>query len=219
MSDFSSARKHMVDSQIHTAGVIDPAILEAFEAVPREKFVPKNLKAIAYIDEDLAISGQQGLLAPVTHARMIQALKPAATDVVLDIGGTTGYSAALFSRFVQTVIALEEQEPLLKQANAVWQELGACNVVGIQGQLTRGCPKYAPFNIIFMNGCATEVPNALADQLADGGRMALIVKKPGQVMGQVTLVRKTGNNISAHVLFEAGGLYLPGFEPIPSFTF
>lgn len=220
MSDFAHARTNMVDCQIHTAGVIMPALLESFEAIPRERFVPENLQNVAYCDEDLPIGEGRFLIEPITHARMIQALDPKPSDVVLDIGGVTGYSAAVLSSLVTTVIAVEEKKKNIDFGQGVWDELGVCNVAAFKGKLVQGCPNHAPYDLIFINGSVSEIPANIAAQLVPGGKLITIVRKPGDVMGQVTIVHSLGEKgFSSYNLFEAGCPYVPGFEPLPTFTF
>lgn len=220
MSQFSAARTNMVDCQIHPAGIILPGLLESFQAVPREKFVPENLRSIAYTDGDLPLGEGRYLLEPSVHARLIQAAEPKSTDVVLDIGGATGYPAAIMSPLVTTVVAVEEKQKLLNLASRLWDEMGVCNVVGLKASLAGGSPEHAPFDLIFMNGAVAEIPGALVEQLGPEGRLVTIVKKPGAVMGQVVIVQNLGEKrFSSYTLFEAGAHYLPGFEPQATFTF
>lgn len=220
MPDFKAARTNMVDCQIHTAGVTVPAILKAFDAIPREKFVAANMQGVAYTDESVMAGAGRFLLEPITHARMIQAAAPEPLDSVLDIGCATGYSTSILSSMVRAVAGLEENQELLNRAARLWTILNLHNVTGVAGELVQGCPEYAPFNLIFMNGSVAEIPLRLIDQLSDNGRLITIVRKPGAVLGQVTLVKKTGpKNFSSYVLFESGSPYLPGFEPRASFQF
>ena len=219
MTNFQSARKNMIDCQIRPSSVVMPAVLEAFESVPRERFVPKKLQSVAYMDEDLMIDGGF-LLEPTTHARMLEALDPGADDVVLDIGCATGYSSAVLSSMVSTVIALEPNQNCLKQAEKVWEELKIGNIAGFKGALKNGNPDHAPFDLIFMNGSVCSIPEALTDQLKPGGRLIAIVKAPSEKTGEVTLIKSLGDKgVSSQVLFEASCPYLSGFEPESSFSF
>jgi protein-L-isoaspartate(D-aspartate) O-methyltransferase len=220
MVDFIKARENMVDSQIHPMGIIWPGLLDAFMAVPREEFVPEILRNVAYTDEDISFGNERFMIDPITHARMIQALSPARHEVALDIGGLTGYSAAVLSHLVTTVIAVEETEALTSRANTLWQSLNIYNATSIKGPLTEGCRSCAAYNLIFIGGAVSEIPQELASQMVEGGRMVLVLKKPGQMMGQAMLIQSLGaRGISSRVLFEAGAHYLPGFEPQPAFQF
>ncbi|MCC7305742.1 MAG: protein-L-isoaspartate O-methyltransferase [Alphaproteobacteria bacterium] len=208
----------MVDCQIHTSGVVSQAVLESFGNIPREKFVSTGLTKVAYTDEEIAAGEGRFLLKPAVHAKMLQAAEPSVKDIALDIGGASGYSAAILSPMVSTVIAVESERKFLGQAGRLWEELGIMNVVGVEGKLAEGFPAQAPFDLIFLNGAAAEIPQKLMAQLADGGRMVAILRKPGGT-GQVTLVRRTGASFSRYPLFEASAPYIPGLGPKESFSF
>ena len=111
MVDFAVQRTNMVDSQIRPSDVTDRRIPRAMLEVPREVFVPAAARATAYLDDQIKITGSSGgprfLLAPRVLAKMLQHLEVAETDSVLDIGGATGYSAAILSKLAKSVIALE----------------------------------------------------------------------------------------------------------------
>lgn len=219
MINFEQARTNMVDGQIHTAGVVDDGILNAFLTVPREQFVPEKLKGIAYSDEDIDIGQGRYMLEPITHARMLQKAAVSADDVVLDIGSGAGYSSAILSSLVTTVIAVEHNKRQMDKAVKQWDSQGICNVVLIDDALTDGNAQHAPYSLIIINGAVSEVPDVLFDQLDNGGRLITIVKKPNSVMGSVTLFRKGENGeISSMPLFEAGTPFLKGFEVVPEFV-
>jgi protein-L-isoaspartate(D-aspartate) O-methyltransferase len=220
MPDFKAARTNMVDCQIHTAGVISPGILTAFETIPREKFVPANMQAVAYNDEVIPVGNGRFLLDPMTHAKMVQAVEPKPEDKILDIGGATGYSASILSSMSKDILALEENPEFLKKAEELWDNLQINNVRPVAGKLTEGAPAHAPFDLIFINGSITEIPDSITNQLAANGRIIAIFRKPDAVMGQATIMQKTGaNGLSSRPLFESGSPYLPGFEPKTTFSF
>ncbi len=219
MPDFKAARTNMVDCQIHTAGVITAPILTAFSTIPREKFVPANMQNMAYTDKEVSLDNGRYLLGPMTHARMVEAIAPTAHDRVLDIGGATGYSAAILSSIVQDVVALDEKADFLKKAEDLWNSLGINNVRPAAGKLVEGAPAHGPFNIIFVNGAVDHIPDAYINQLAAHGRLISIRRAPGAGVGQVILAQKTETTLSTRPLFEAGAAYLPGFEPKTAFTF
>lgn len=219
MPSFKAARTNMVDCQIHTAGVITEPILNAFKTIPREKFVPANMQSVAYTDGEISLGGGRYLLDPMTHARMIEAVAPQLADRVLDIGGATGYSAAILSSMVQDLIAVEEKAGFLKKAEDLWASLGINNVRPAGGKMHDGAPAHAPFSLIFINGAIDHVPETLVSQLANHGRLIAIKRSGNAAVGQVILAQKTGTVLSARPLFEAGAAYLPGFEPKPGFSF
>ncbi len=219
MTDYSIARKNMVDSQVHTAGVTEAPILNAFRDVPRETFVPEALQNIAYTDQDLPLGGGRFLPEPIAHSKMLKAVKPEKGDNILDIGGGSGYAAAIAAALGTKVVALEEEQ-FLSYAEQVWNHMGLKNITPVTGSLSAGYVQKAPYDIIFIHGAVSAIPVHLTEQLAPGGRMIMIVKKAGDVMGQVTLIQNSvGHKFSSRVLFEAGGHYLPGFEPQPVFVF
>jgi len=109
MTDFATARHNMVESQIRTNKVTDAAIIDAFEIVPRELFVPKNLMGVAYVDEDLSIGNGRVLMEPMVFARLLQVALPDASDEVLDVACGCGYSTAILSRLTGTVYGIEQE--------------------------------------------------------------------------------------------------------------
>lgn len=220
MTDYAIARRHMVDSQIKTNGVITPGIIEAFEQTPREEFVPKAIRGVAYTDEDVSLGHGRFLLEPSVHAKLVEAAKPTAQDVVLDIGCGTGYSTTILSPLTMTVIALEENQDYLDRATALWEKLGANNVASLKGPLNLGSARHAPFSLIFINGAVAEIPQNIVTQLSPQGRLLTVLRKPGEVMGQAVLVKNLGNGQSASTtLFGAASPYVPGFEPKTTFVF
>lgn len=221
MTDFKAARINMVDSQIHPMGVVNEAILEAFRTVPREDFVPDNRRTVAYSDEDMALA-QKGryLMEPVTHARLVQAAAPTPSDIVLDVGGATGYSAAILAGICREVVATEPDAALLAKAENTWKALGASNVIPHQAPFAQGCTTHGPYTLIFLNGSASEMPVTLLDQLAPHGRALAVIRKEDDRIGRATLFSKNSNGlVSERVLFDAAVPYLPGLEPLKQFVF
>lgn len=220
MIDFTAARINMVDSQIHTMGVVSEPILEAFRTVRREDFVPDARRSIAYCDEDLPLIPGRCLMEPVTHARLMQAALPVAGDTVLDIGTATGYSAAIFSGLVDRVVAVEPDPKLLTRAEATWMQLGLRNITPHSGPFAAGYAVGAPYSLIFINGSMAEIPAALIDQLAAGGRLVGILKRADDKIGRAVIVTKSENGtIGERVLFDAAVPYLPGHQPRMGFVF
>lgn len=220
MTNFTAARINMVDSQIHTMGVVSEPILEAFRLVPREEFVPENARGIAYCDEDMPVAKGRCLMEPVTQARLVQAAMPAANDTALDVGGATGYSAAILSRLTGRVIACDPDAALLAHAEQAWAKMGCNNVMPHQGSFAEGCSANAPYNLIFVNGSVATVPDALLSQLAPHGRMVVVVRAAGAKIGRAMLfIKSAGGAVSERILFDAAVPYLPGLEPRNDFVF
>lgn len=218
MVDFAAARLNMVESQLRTNKVTDLRLLAAFETVPRELFVPEPLRGIAYIDEDVALGGGRFVMEPRVLARLLQAAQPGPEDVALDLGCGSGYATAILSRLVATVVALEDDAALAAAANRTLEKLEIDNAVVVEGRLTEGYPKQAPYNVILLGGAVAEVPAAIADQLAEGGRLVAVVDA-GPGLGRATLMRRDGGVISSRVLYDAALPVLPGFEAEPGFVF
>jgi protein-L-isoaspartate(D-aspartate) O-methyltransferase len=214
--DFSKMRKTMVDCQIRTSGVIDPAVLYAFETVPREEFVPQALKAVAYGDEDVAIGGGRFMLEPRVHAKMLQALGLSAEHVVLDIGCGYGYSAAILSSIVSAVVALESDETFLQTATRNWEKHGLSNIIGVMGDLRGGYPRSAPYDAVIINGAVAEIDRGLLAQVRPGGKLICVLKKTGQTAAQAVVYEQHGACVP---LFDAAIPYLQGFEPKEMFQF
>ena len=218
MADFKQARQNMVDCQLRTNKITDPAVIEAFETVPREVFVEDRLKSVAYSDEDLPVAGGRCMMEPMVLARLVQELAISANDVVLDIGCGTGYSAAILSHLAATVVALESDAALAQRATAALAEIAADNAVVVDGPLVEGYPGQGPYNVICIEGAVADVPKALTDQLAEGGRLAAVIDG-GSGPGHAVLMLKTGGVLSKRVLFDANILPLPEFERPAGFVF
>ena len=218
MVDFAAARLNMVGSQLRTNKVTDLALIEAFETVPRERFVPEPLRGIAYVDEDVPLGGGRFVMEPMILARLLQAARPGPDDIALDIGCGTGYGTAILSRLTATVVALESDAALAAAANQVLSGLEFDNAVVVEGKLTEGYPKQAPYNVILLSGAVAEVPPAIGAQLAEGGRLVTVVEA-GTGLGRATLMQRDSGVISSRVLYDAAVPLLPGFEAEPGFVF
>ena len=218
MFDFAQARSNMIDSQLRTNKVTDAGVLEAFAAVPRERFLPEARAGVAYIDEDLEVAPGRYLMEPMVLARLLQAARIEATDMVLDVGCTTGYSSAVLARLADTVVALENDPSLCERANQTLQDLGIDNAVVVTGDLTAGYEKQAPYDVILLGGAVAELPEAILSQLAEGGRLVTVMASQAH-LGQAVLVRRNAGQASRRVLFDAAVRELPGFAAAPGFVF
>jgi protein-L-isoaspartate(D-aspartate) O-methyltransferase len=217
---FETARMAMVDSQIRPNGVRDPRILDAFASVPRECFVPEDRKALAYMDGPvLAVSGAPArhLLAPMVLARMLQFVAPTEKCRALDVGGATGYSAAILSKTCGKVHALELSESLAGTMLSDLRSAGVDTVDVHHGALEAGLAAEKPFDLILVNGGVSGEPKALLDQLAEGGRLVAILRKGWH--GHAFLFTKASGVVSGRAVFDAGAEFLPGFEAKPEFVF
>ncbi len=218
MPDFASARRNMVDCQIRTNKVTDGRIIAAFADLPREAFVAPSSHPSAYIDMEVRIGEGRYLMEPMVLARMVQSLDVGAGDVVLDIGCGTGYSSALLARLATTVVALESDPALARQANEALTALAVDNAVVVEGPLTDGYAAQAPFDVIFFGGAVAEIPKIITRQLGEGGRVAAVIRQD-EGPGIATLGLCRNGTVSFRTLFDAATPLLPGFAKQAGFVF
>jgi protein-L-isoaspartate(D-aspartate) O-methyltransferase len=217
MTDFAAARHNMIEGQIRTNRVTDPALLDALANLPREQFVPAARRSVAYVDEDIRLTDDRYMMEPMVLARLLQAAEPATTDVVLDVGCATGYATAVLAHLAATAIGLESDAGLAKQAGELLARLAIDNAIVVEGPLADGFAKHGPYDVILVGGTVAEFPAALLDQLAEGGRLVGVRRRSGP--GEAVLMLKRHGVVAGRVLFEAAVPYLPGFAPKPSFVF
>ncbi|NKB49161.1 MAG: methyltransferase domain-containing protein [Alphaproteobacteria bacterium] len=220
MTVFADARQNMVDNQLRPTKVTDPQILAAMAELPRERFVPKSKQGTAYIDEDIEVAPGRFLMEPVVLARLLQALELTAETTVLNIGCASGYDAALLGRLVGSVVAVESDPALVKQASEMINELAIDNVAVMEAPLEQGYAGQAPYDAIFISGAVDEVPAALSDSLAPNGRLAVVIGGgEAGILGRAHLYVRSGDTLSSRPLFDAGTQMLPGFALEESFVF
>ncbi len=219
MTDFTAARRNMVDCQLRPNKVVDATLLDAVERLPRESFVTGALRDVAYVDEDLAIGNGRYLMEPTVLCRMLQALQVSSGDIVLNVGCATGYDAAVLALLGATVVALESDADLAASVGDRLTDLGIDNAAVVAGPLDRGWPAHAPYDAIFFGGAVISVPQAILDQLADGGRLAAVTLGGPTAMGTATMYLRTGDSFSRRDLFDAATPLLPGFARTETFVF
>lgn len=216
--DFAAARYRMIQNQIRTNRVSDPLIIEAMSELERERFLPDTLRGIAYVDEDIPLGGGRFLIEPLACALLLQAAAIDADDVVLDVGCGPGYCSAVIARMASAVVALESDATLAARATENLTELGLNTVTVACGPLREGWPEQAPYDVIAFGGGICEVPSAILDQLADGGRLVAVVAGD-KGMGRGTLFLRRGGSVSRRPLFDSSIPLLPEFAPQPTFRF
>ena len=167
----ATEQAEMIAEQIEARGVRDPRVLEALRAVPREEFVPEELEAEAFADRPLPIGHGQTISQPYIVAIMTEMLESGENDRVLEIGTGSGYQAAVLSQLAKKVYSIEVVEPLGLEAKERLQRLGYENVEVRIGDGYKGWPAEAPFDRIILTAAPPEIPQALIDQLAPGGRL------------------------------------------------
>lgn len=219
-TDFATARRNMIDGQLRPNQVLAPEILRAFADLPRERFVPAERRAVAYSDEAIPLGGGRYLIEPMLLARMLQLLQPEPDDSALVIGAATGYGALALARMVRSVVALECEPRLAAEARANAAALGVGEITVCDGKLADGVPAQGPYSIILIEGSLPAVPDALTAQLADQGRLSVVIAGdvPGRT-GQVRLGRMVRGIFSSRAIFDAGSPRLPGFERPLTFVF
>jgi protein-L-isoaspartate(D-aspartate) O-methyltransferase len=218
MTDYAAARLNMVESQLRTNKVTNEAVLAAFLAVPRERFVPPALRGNAYVDEDLPLGSGRHLLEPMVFARLVQLAAIEPQETVLEIGCATGYGTAILARLARNVIGIDSDPQFVGQAAARLRELGIGNASVVEAPVAAGLPNRAPYNVILFEGAVPEIPEALSRQLGEGGRLVAVVRA-GEGVGRATLVARTNGVVAHRAVFDAAAPSLPGFQPAPGFVF
>ena len=220
MGKYEQARRNMVQCQLSTNGIVDEKLSNIYGFVPRERFLPPEKHCAAYSDEDIILGKSGYMMEPLVHARMVQALDPHPDANVLVVGDVTGYSCAVLSNIVSTVVSLEPKKGCLDHAKTVWEELSFCNIPVLKGDVRKGCPEHAPYDLIFVNGAVAEVPEALLEQLSPGGRLVTVMKPDPLGTGTVLLVQRLPQGGFSHVTYQdASPPYVEGLEPQPAFAF
>jgi protein-L-isoaspartate(D-aspartate) O-methyltransferase len=195
--DMSEERRDMVERQIEKRGIENPRVLQALRDVKRHLFVPTAERVNAYEDHPLPIGHGQTISQPYIVALMTETIAPKPGDRVLEIGTGSGYQAAVLSRLVKDVYSIEIVEPLGTAAAARLQELGYTNVHVRIGDGYGGWPEEAPFDAIVVTAAPPEIPQALVDQLADGGRMVVPV---GTTYQELLLIEKRAGKVTKRVI-------------------
>jgi protein-L-isoaspartate(D-aspartate) O-methyltransferase len=209
-------RLHMVNGQLRAGGIVDKALLTAYLETPRQRFVAPEYESLAYLDRQLLARGaaKRKLMEPLTLARMLQAAMVVPGDRALDVGGGSGYCAALLGAVGAKVVMLESD---LGAAAAARAELkGRANIVVVEGSLDRAADR-GPFDLIVVEGAFAISPNSLLAILADPGR--LVGVDASREPSQAVLYEKIGAALSRRTLFETAADTLDGFQPGVSFAF
>lgn len=190
--DFQYLRKQMVERHIAARGVRDELVLDAMRKVPREPFLPDNLREFAYGDAPLPIAGEQTISQPYIVAFMAEALMLSGGEKVLEIGAGSGYAAAVLSEIAADVYTVERLGPLAEQAATLLAELGYDNVRVRHGDGTKGWAEHAPYDAIVVAAGGPQVPDALKQQLKIGGRLVIPIgmDQRSQELVRVTRVSK-----------------------------
>lgn len=171
-SEFRGPRRRLIET-LQANGITDLAVLRAFDEVPRHLFVPSGVRHRSYEDSSLPIGNGQTISQPSVHARYLQELRLRGRERVLEIGTGSAYQTVLLSRLVEQVFSIERVGALIDRSREVIQRLAARNVSLLLGDGTLGWSAYGPYDAILVSAAAPQVPQPLADQLAEGGRLLI----------------------------------------------
>jgi protein-L-isoaspartate(D-aspartate) O-methyltransferase len=211
---FEPMRRAMVASQLRTTGVNDPRVVAAMGRVPRERFVPEERRALAYADALVPLLPGRSLNPPMALGRMLTEARLRGDERALVVGAATGYSAALLAELAGSVVALEEEDAL---AAAAAKALKGSGVTVAKGPLVKGWAKAAPYDFILIDGAVEHVPQALIDQLADGGQMALAIVDRG--VSRLAVGRSVAGAFGLTAFADSATAFLPGFAEPRGFSF
>mmetsp|Transcript_22627 Transcript_22627/g.37041 ORF Transcript_22627/g.37041 Transcript_22627/m.37041 type:complete len:218 (-) Transcript_22627:4958-5611(-) len=217
MTDFSARRTMMVDTQVRPSDVTKFPIIDAMLSVKREDFVPAAQREAAYLGDNLDLGGARVMLEPRTLAKMLDALDIDGDELVLDIGAGLGYSSAVIAHMAQAVVALEQDEDMAREAQDALMSAGADNAVPHRGPLAAGAAEHGPYDVIVVQGGVQHVPDAIIDQVKDGGRLGCLFMDGA--LGEVRIGYKSGGRVSWRRVFNAGAPVLDGFERHNQFQF
>ena len=220
------ARYNMIEQQIRPWNVLDADVLDLLAAVRREDFVPAACRSMAFMDIEIPLLGSDAeeavrlghsMLQPRVEARMLQDLKIAPTDRVLEIGAGSGYMAALLAHRAQSVVSLEIVPALADMARDNLQRAGITNAHVRVSDGSRDAVPEGPFDVIVLSGSVAEVPQNLLAQLREGGRLGAIVGH--EPVMRFTLVRRTGDRFETTQPWDTMAPRLVGFAEPSGFSF
>ena len=195
----------MVDTQVRPSDVTKFPIIDALLSVPREEYVPDHKREAAYIGENVDLDGGRVLLEARTFAKMLDAIDVQPTDVVLDLGCGLGYSTAVLAQIADFVVAIEDDAARAEEAQSILTSQGVDNAAVFEGWLTDGAVKNGPYDVIILQGAVEVLPDALLEQVKDGGRIVAIFAEGA--LGVVKVGRKIDGILNWRMAFNACLLY------------
>lgn len=209
MPDFSARRVMMVDTQVRPSDVTKFPIIDAMLSVPREAYVPADLREAAYMGGNVEIGAGRVVLEPRTLAKLLDALDIQPTEVVMDLGCGLGYSAAVIARLADAVVAVEQDAGLAEEAERTLSAEGVDNAAVITGPLAMGAAKHGPYDVITVQGGVEVLPEALVAQLKEGGRVGCVFMEGA--LGVARVGYKIDGAMNWRFAFNASAPVLPGF--------
>lgn len=214
--DFARARTAMVDSQVRPNAVTDFDIIRIMGSVPRENFVPADLRELSYLDQHLPLSDSRRMLSPMRLAQLIQLADIKSSDIVLDVACGTGYAAAVIAGLAGSVVAIDDQDELVEAATEALADLDIGNVAVLSADLTQGVAKEAPFDVIFIEGVVETMSDDLKSQLAEGGRIVCV--EPVDGVDVAVVYTKNDGDLARREAFNATVPKLSEFSRAPEFS-
>jgi protein-L-isoaspartate(D-aspartate) O-methyltransferase len=212
--NFEHMRRAMIANLLRTTGTNDPRVLAAIGEVPRERFIPEARMAMAYADAMVPLKPGRDLNNPMALGRLLTEASPRDGERAMVIGAATGYAAAVLSRLVGPLVAVEEDAELAVFARAA---LADYPVTVIEGPLGEGYAAGGPYDLILVDGAIEFVPDPLIAQLTDYGRLAAAMLDNG--VSRLSLGRKAGEGFGTAAFTDAAAAELPGFARPKTFTF
>ncbi len=220
MTDFLPFRIHMIQSQLQPSGVIMPAVLDAFERVPREAFVPASSVSAAYTDRPIDMGQGRALMDPSTLAKIIQELRLHKGARVLVVGGMAGYTSAILTDLGAVVTDYEPDSYFKDLFDQAGQGIDLSAVTRVYGAAVNIPKRDDGYDAVIIDGAAGELPYDLLPFVRRGGKVAALVVPAGARVGQVCIIEKTMTGHSAvRSLFDSYAPYVPGFAPAKRFEF
>ena len=228
LKDLAVQRRTMVDCQIRTFDVTDQRLIARLLAVPRERFVPDDMRDLAYSDVGLTIEPRAGehesryLLPPLILARLIQGAQVKPSDRVLDVAAGAGYSSAILAGLAAEVVVLESSSVRRQDLESRLADFGLGRLQVIERELAQGVAEATPYDVVFVNGAVETGFEALLKQLAEGGRLVAIVRSelnPTGLASKAFCFEKRNGQIGRRYLFDASAPILPAFRRPPAFAF
>ena len=197
----STPAQRMVAEQLMPNGVTDERVLEAMSSIPREEFLSGRLRRYAYENRALAIDCGQTISQPLVVALMTQALRPQPGDIALEVGTGSGYQAAVLSRLCRKVVTLEREPALAEHASETLMRLGFDNVEVAVADGSQGWPASAPYDIILVACAAPDLPAALVEELAPGGRLVIPLGRGEDDYQDLRIYQRHEGELSSRSLF------------------
>ncbi|ARU01949.1 protein-L-isoaspartate O-methyltransferase [Yoonia vestfoldensis] len=216
MTDYTTRRTMMVDTQVRPSDVTRFPIIDAMLSIPREDFVPDTLREAAYVGENLDIGNGRIMLEPRTLAKMLELADVQPGHVALDIGCGLGYSTAILASLCDFVVAIEDDAARAEEAQSLLSGHGIDNAAVMTGRLAAGSAKSGPFDLIMVQGAVEHLPEDLLAQLREGGRIVCLFAEAA--LGVVRVGHKMDGTVNWRFGFNAGAPVLDGFRRAAAFA-